>query len=477
MKAMLIILFLLYPFEAFQLFAIGGYGVKAIDFALLAFYLLFLKEFIWDGKRFEVSYSQYITLLIFFLLVILLSSLYPLFSGDRYAIIQYFKTTAHFLHIFLFAFIALIYPYKPKDWIKVINIMLVFALFINVFGIYQIFARAFDLPFAWLEINNVSLTGRGALEVEDLQQLSLQFMDFFRATSIFSEPSFLAAFNTKMLLFQIVPFIRRKEQFVKTRWLSITIFSSNIIGTLATFSLTALLVIAGIVASLFLFENRKYLKHTIVAFVATAIIILIADNAIEKYTGASVVSLFAERVEGIFRGGLDQNKHITGESFSYRGQIIQTSIDIWLVSPIIGVGLGNFHLHQDVDIFFAQDIFFGTLSELGVIGNVIFLSFFASIYFAIFKFRINPDKFIIDDETNSLFSICLYIMIQMTLVNFFTTNYMIYPTLWFYIGLILFILNKIRLDNNINKRNVYFIKKPLKQYFKEGISYNSKELR
>jgi len=54
--------------------------------------------------------------------------------------------------------------------------VLIVAFFVNIFGIYQIFARLYDWPLAWIEITNVSFEQRGMRQVQgETQQLALKF--------------------------------------------------------------------------------------------------------------------------------------------------------------------------------------------------------------------------------------------------------------------------------------------------------------
>ena len=83
-----------------------------------------------------------------------MSGIYPLIGGESKIILQHFKTSVHFYFIIFFTFVCLSYPIKNITWEKAIKIWL-FNRFVNAFGVIQIVARAFNLPFAWLDYNNI----------------------------------------------------------------------------------------------------------------------------------------------------------------------------------------------------------------------------------------------------------------------------------------------------------------------------------
>ncbi|HZV12553.1 MAG TPA: hypothetical protein VFA55_05015, partial [Candidatus Kapabacteria bacterium] len=86
------------------------------------------------------------------------------------------------IHLFFYAASVLVWAteqHAATTFIKVLRIQILFGVAICLFGVYQIFARLYNLPFAWIEMSNV-VYSQG-------DQISLRFANFYRATSIFSE--------------------------------------------------------------------------------------------------------------------------------------------------------------------------------------------------------------------------------------------------------------------------------------------------
>jgi O-antigen ligase len=451
-ERLLILSFLVYPFDGFMLFSVSGYGVKIIDVVLLLLYIFFALELISSKQKIAINNNIVLHFIILLFVSSILSGLYPLFSGNSEAIFQYFKTLVHFIFVYFVVFVFYSHNFSENFWDKLIRTLLIYSIFINIFGIYQLFARLYNLPLAWLPINNVSMVYRGMFEMSDITQISIQFMNLYRATSIFTEPSYYAIFLSSILIFQIVPYIRKQEPFIKNRFMNILILVLTIIALLATFSITAILCVVAFFLGLMIFEYRNFAKKFLVIMITSSVILIITDLIIEYYTETSPIELFYTRIEGIFKTIEGSDRQITGESFKYRTEIIKTGFEIWQKSPITGCGLGNFYLNQNKNINFAHDIFGNSLSEMGLIGAIAILGIFTSIFYFLIKYYKNQDLELTLSQSR-LLGVTLFLMIQTVTVNFFSSSFLIYANLWLYVGIALYIINKI--SSKLFSNNIY----------------------
>jgi len=465
-ERLLILSFLVYPFDGFMLFSISGYGVKIIDVVLLLLYVFFVIELITDKKKIVINNNIVLHFIILLIVSSILSGFYPLLSGNAEAILQYFKTLVHFIFVYFVVFVFYAHNFSENFWDKLIRILLIYSIFINIFGIYQLFARLYNLPLAWLPINNVSMVYRGMFDMSDITQISIQFMNLYRATSIFTEPSYYAIFLSSILIFQIVPYIRKQEPFIKNRCVNILILVLTIIALLATFSITAILCVLAIFLGLMIFEYRNFAKKFLVIVITSLIILIITDLIIKYYTETSPIELFYTRIEGIFKTIEGSDRQITGESFKYRTEIIKTGFEIWQKSPITGCGLGNFYLNQNKNINFAHDILGNALSEMGLIGTIAILGIFFSIFYFLIKLYKNQYFIELTDSESRLLGVFLFIMIQTTTVNFFSSSFLIYANLWLYVGIALYLINKI--SNSLFSNNIHlcFYSENISQFIK-----------
>lgn len=241
----------------YQFFNVSTYGITPADVSswLVMFFALY--QITWKGATIQTLPGWAFAGLFAILFAEYASVFAPLLSGSSEMQIQWLKTSTNFLSKWLLILTFASGIYSADAFRSAIRFMLVISIAINVFGIYQIFARAFDLPLAWIPINNVSISIRNYHSMDNMTQLSLRFENFFRATSIFSEPSFYAQFNTLVLTFLLIPFLRGTKPFLQSSLLRTLIAIPAIIGMFLTFSLTALFSISLITLWALIFEQSK----------------------------------------------------------------------------------------------------------------------------------------------------------------------------------------------------------------------------
>lgn len=450
MQILVILILLTQAIDMYQLFSIGGYGViPNIVFCFILYLLLAIKILLKKEKYYLKNISSAFKFLILICIAVLLSCFYPIYWGNSVVLQQFIKSSFHFYFIILFTIICYIYPIDNKTWSKFIKIWLILSIFVNLFGIYQIIARAFGLPFAWLEYNNVSLMARNTLQVDSFQQLSLQFQNFFRATSFFSEPSALAVFNSYTLTFIIIPYVQNKKNFLNNKTLTSLVFILALIGLFLTFSLTGLMCITSILILMLIIENKKFLKKFILISFISFVVVIITDILVKDYSNISILELFSERIEGIVKGGTKVNKQITGESFTTRIESAQEGIKLWEKSPITGIGLGTHQYHPESKYTFGGYTILVALTETGIIGFIGFIGMFFFLFYDSYKLKLNISIDKNSDDDNRLQGIIIYIVLLLFVVNFFSANHFISPPLWNFIGMIFAIFN-----NNVNNHNL-----------------------
>lgn len=443
-------MFIVYFAGGFQVFAIGTYGVTSLDVFTLLFYCLFFFKAIWHNTEFKIP-AGLLTGAFALFSVSLFTSAIPLYASLPAAeIAQYFKTLSHLLFMMLFAGLCLSYEFKTSLVDKVLKTWLILSIIINIFGIYQIFARAFDLPLAWLDYNNISMSRRGtADEQESIKQLSLQYGNFFRATSIFSEPSALATFNIYILILIVIPYIQKTKMFFKSNLLNILIFIFAVAGLFLAFSLTGVLGLILILGGVFVLESIK-IKRRILTIAAVMFALLIpADLLIEQFTDTSVLQLFTKRITGIVNMNNKMAEGTEGESFGSRLLTVNKSIQVWEQSPLFGTGLGLTQFNKEVDMDYPDFSIMNALCELGIVGALGFGFMFVALLIIGWKannyIKKNPA---IDDSLKRHFGLIFYLTLVQVEINFFTGNNLVVPNLWVPIFFILVPAYKFMLMHN-----------------------------
>lgn len=462
---MYVVLFLAYLSgfaNTYQVFAIGTYGVTMMDLVLVLFYAIIIKKLIWDGEPLRFRMNPAIMFLFVFIAGILLSGFTPLFESSAEQLMQYLKSTIHLFFLILLTLIAAFFPIKTKFWVNIIRLFLLLSVFINLFGIYQIFARAYDLPFAWLEATNVSLTNRGEFAIEEYSQLSLKYGNFFRATSIFTEPSALAGFNLYIFIYILIPYIKKSGHFFKSKLFTLFIFVLSLVTTFLTFSLTGFLGIMLVLSAVF-FLDYTGKKIRILPFVAGSIILIfVADIVVTKNFNISVLELFSNRITGLI--GSSDRSWVEGESFGGRLDNISEVLMVWEEDPILGKGTGLTQYSKASHIKYSDNGALAALAENGVLGFIGFVGMFASLFwmcFRMIKFRDLKDKFSPDEF--SVTSVLFYVMILQFVVNFVSGNNVISAALWTIMAMMFSVAANVDYAMEKEFKHIYFVKKPLKE--------------
>lgn len=452
----------------FQLFAIGNFGVTTSDLLIIILNNIFLYKFVWEGVELKIPKTSLHLILVLLTFTILLSGFIPLFTIDDGMILQFLKSYTHFIYLYLFLFFALSFEIKKDLIFTSIKIFLFISIFLNIYGIYQLVARAFDLPGGWIEMNNLSLTSRMDVnENVEIKQLALKFKDFYRATSIFSEPSAFVHYNLHNLIFLAIPFLTKTKKFFENRFLNTLLFVLIILNLFLTFSLTAVLGLLFIVTLSVFLEGRKLLNTYLKIFLISSILIVIADYFIQDIVGLSVLSLLGNRIYSVFDYLILGNEAlVSGESLTWRLTVVRDSFDVWFNSPLLGNGIGLYSKISNVG-FFSDNSFLALLSESGPLSALLFVVLFISIFYHSIKLRFNK-KYSKSEISSTLINIVPYIMIVQFETNYLTSNQ--YLTISFVVPIYLLLksIQYVYIENDEYSR-VAFSEKSLKDRFSISI--------
>jgi len=419
----------------FQLFAVAGYGFTFTDLILVIIYTTVFYQFFFKKRKFSFPDFQIIFPLIGLIGAIIFSGLGLLTWGNIVTLIQFFKTFLHFTFVAFWGFVLLGAETKTNAYFKMIKVILYSSLVVNIYAIYQLFARIYDLPLSYIPITNQQFLNRGfAIQYGEISQIVLKFENFYRATSIFSEPSTLAYFNVTNLIFMIVPGALKLKPFIEKRWVYILILSFIVISLFLTFSLTGLSLIIVFLLTLIIHTKIKFGK-ILVNFIYFVLILVVSDTILSSFTQISVLDLFYQRVSGLIVPQKNGKGMITGESAPERISSFSNAMTLFQESPIFGIGIGNTYYHPKSNARFAQSAFFGFLSETGIIGIFFLLILYFNLIRAgiflknnIYKFKEKDEKFA------SVQSLGIYIAVLTVFGTMFISNTIITASFWLSIG-------------------------------------------
>ena len=466
MHFLIVLMFIAFFSATYQAFSIGNYGVTFVDLISVLLYLIAAKKVIWNADNLKIAIHPALFFFYGLLITVLLSGFTPLLEGSPAMITQYLKTMIHYIFLGFFAFIASSYKIEDRVWSNVIRSWIIMSVLINLFGIYQIFARAFELPLAWLDMTNVSLGGREGANVSDIKQLSLQYGNFFRATSIFSEPSSLASFNMVVIAFLAAPYIQGFKPFIKSKAFSIFAFALSAITMFITFSMTGVIGLLMLIAGIFLFERIKKIGSFVAVFVIGIVVILLTDGIIKDNLGISVVSLFEKRIGGL----VGSREKSAGESVGSRLTSGKKGMQIWEDNPIIGSGLGLTAYNKKVKLNFTDFSVVSVFAETGTIGGIAFIGFFVALLLTTVGFIRKREKYAqLSAEKRRLLGVLFYMMLHQVLINFISGNNFVTIWLWLPIALILGVINSALIEMKAKTIVISLFGRSMKKEFGQAI--------
>ncbi len=358
----------------FQVFNVGDFGLPPVEVSLLLVFVYAFYHAVWLGRPLRIPRRVEIVVLGVLLLVFAASSIVPLLSGNTPQIAQGIKTLLHFLFMWLAALLLISLPITANQWVKAFRVHFAVSFVVVVFAMYQLPARTYEWPLGWIDITNQTFRKMDR-ESSEMGQIALRFADFYRATSLFTEPSALAGYASMSLMMMLVPFFRGSLTIIKSKVFLILSIVCTTIALFLAFSVLGLALVCSLLAVCVLLYPRTALKRLGLFLAASVVVLFIADFAIEKNFNISVLTLFSTRVSNLVSGkATGDGSDIIGESVTQRTSDYWVSGKVFETSPIIGVGAGNFGRSEVGKRHFTtypSTVYGSVLAEMGILGIVV----------------------------------------------------------------------------------------------------------
>ncbi len=353
-----------YAVSPFHLFSFDTVLISLCDLGISFFSLMVIIRAVTGRRVMRLPMDIPTSALLALMFAALCSIIPPLLSGSPAYLQQYLKSTMHFAYMWLFAVCCAATVVKPEVLVMLFRVFVVLAIPINIFGIYQVPARAFDWPLAWIEYSGSA--------VKQTNQLSLEFDGFFRATSIFSEPSAFAIFTMTTAIILLVPHLFYNKRIVENRVLFYLSLYTSFISMFLTFSLTIVLQFAGFIVAVFLLSRRSTVKKLLTMFSVMTVVFVGTNVAISTYAGSDLFDLYFRRVASNIVGE-DKIEAVSGDSFGVRADAQKAAISIWKANPILGSGFGCLGYVRSNEGLFgvnALQMYLFTFATTGALGGL-----------------------------------------------------------------------------------------------------------
>ena len=420
----------------FHIVAIGTFGLTPLEALFPGVVIALFYHAVWKGLPLRIPTRFNVMAMVAVLASVLASTLYVAFQGDYEMLSQSLKTSLHFVYQWVFAFGMLLIPIGATQWVKALRVHFVVSFLVMLFALYQLPARALDLPLAWIDITNASFQ-RGQDGIDEVSQLALKFKDFYRATSIFPEPSALAGYGAASLAMLIVPIFRGAPGVIKQRWFHLLSIYATIVAVFLAFSMTAVILVSATVALIVILYPKGSIKRLALVAGVGLVMVVGVDRVVENSYNVSVLELFAKRLTSLVSGAAvaDETGAVYGESVTQRVSDYQVAVEAFEDSPILGVGPGNFSLSKAGKYHnqeFPASVWGSVLSELGIIGFICLVVFMFGTYFSLQADERRWTRgHLGEDSDEERLSAILPFRWLLIILAAFTSNFFVSSILWF----------------------------------------------
>lgn len=459
-----------YTLNIFSLLSIGTYGFSYSEFSIILIAAFITFQVVWNGKPLRIPARTDLYFIVGIWVAFALSAVAVLFTADKSFVVQTGKTFAHMTMIWTCAMAIMVYPIKNEQWITVLRVNIVIALVVSLYAMYQLPARALDWPLGWIEVSNASF-GRGLADGADTKQLALQFADFYRATSIFSEPSSLAGYSASTLILLLVPMLSGTKPLFRSNtftWISISL---SLIALLIAFSLTGVMLLAGFGMLATVLFGKRALRSMMHIGIVTVAVLVTTNYLVYSLTQFDVLETFAARIVNVSSGAAGSelaDENIVGESYTQRTSDYTMSVSAWVESPLLGVGPGCFSQSESGKKHnspFVTGTINNALAELGIVGAVAVIGLLSLCFVELLiDYRQWSRASIkLDSDDGTLVAIMPFKMIQL-IITAFTANWMINAVEWSTLAMIISTSTSFRTTLGQQKIvNVFVVERPFKE--------------
>jgi len=301
------------PFERFPTYPIGGTDIKintVLGFVVLIAWIFAL---ISNGIKWKIQPNALAVPLSVFVMAILLS-LTQAIDLDRAYMVTAFVLFTIFLGVMAINMVT-----SKEDLQKVIRVLLLSSLVAGLFGLFQFAGDIVGLP------RSITLLKAGYDSVT---------FGFPRIQAFSMEPLYFANYLFLPICLGLAYFFGKDKQ-VGNRWLIIMLTIMLLINFILTVSRGAYIgfALSFLVLAVLLFKQIFTWKHILMAVVTVSVV---------GYAVAFALSNGDTRATNEFVKHILVKDFKVGESVQGRLSSFEQSYSMWLRSPVLGIGLGNF---------------------------------------------------------------------------------------------------------------------------------------
>jgi len=245
---------------------------------------------------------------------------------------------------------------------KCVNWYLLSAVVVSLWGIYQVMAASFDLPYTYALNNNMSFRPPTTQVLYGIP----------RANSVLPEPSFFANYLLSVVpLCWVLTFNRRN--YPATKYALVLCLASA--ALLASTSRAGILVCAAVIFFFVISSRYHVFQGKNIAYAGLLLLVLLVGLLFVFGSWSSFVEFVERNYVSIFS--------LSDVSATGRLAALQIGWEIFLEYPVVGVGLGNFSVYVPTYYGYYQtyNLLTNLMAETGFVGLVGFSAVIIALYY------------------------------------------------------------------------------------------------
>jgi hypothetical protein len=357
------------PFFGFSLVNVNGRGLARIDW-LVAVLIISLFFFGFFSNHYRFQRSPINGFVITFLITGLLGAIFlfdPNATGSQ--LVDFGTKAAQLLLSIVFFFVISSLPMSENDLRSILRIWILVAFVISLFAIYQVFARYYGWPFAYLELTNPSVTaGGGEPRV---------IYGYTQVSSVFREPSYLGAYLLGPIILLGVFLLRDGGHLIlgRSSIVSWMVLLTLFLALLLTSSQATYLSLLVTICSMYAVREIEHTRLT--RLISALLIFLILGGAILTLFGINFFGALSLRFKYLIINMMNPTETAEISSFRIRSECTLVALDVWRSHPFLGVGLNGLSFHTDrceYSLGWSQ-----LLADQGVLGTIALILVFLTL--------------------------------------------------------------------------------------------------
>jgi len=342
-------------------------------------------------RRVQLRHSPVNKFVILFIFTGMLTLL-NLFDAPNARLIDFGTKAAQLLLVTAVFFIISSLPLSEQDLKNVLHVWFLVAVVVAAYAVYQLLARLYDWPFAYLTLSNPS-TGASGIQTGRRFDFTLgaaqagrtlETFQYVQVSSFFREPTWLGSYLLSALILFGVLILNHKGHLVlfkptrlvltlsnksrlnllklsRLNWLFLGILLVGLLLPVALGPYVSLVITLGLMYIL-----RRFYPQRITKLILLLFVLLFFGGLLLSALGIDFFKVASARISGLFAGVIHGSE--VGTSYPVRLERSLAALKVWASYPILGVGLNNTHYYTPAEITLTNNGWARLLSDQGLLG-------------------------------------------------------------------------------------------------------------